>query len=364
MNNSKKILIVTSEFPPEPGGIGNHAYNLSHSFIKENFTVEVISDQRLEDKNSEDKFDAKLSFKIHRIQFLSPRLLMYFSRILKGFKYASKNDVIFASGKFSLWSVALISFFYNKKYIAVIHGSEVNSQNTFFKKITDLSLKRFDKVIAVSNFTKNLVSYLKLSTIEVIPNGFELNDFNHSNRGKVDNDRIELITVGSVTERKGQLNVIKALPHLLLKNKNIRYTIVGNPSKKDAFMEVAEKLNVSEYVRFCGVVSEEKKIALLKSSDIFVMLSENLPSGDVEGFGIALLEANSIGIPVIGAINCGIEDAVDNYKSGILIHNKKPQELEDAIIEIINNYAVYSNEGRLWAENFTWDRIIKKYIKL
>jgi phosphatidylinositol alpha-1,6-mannosyltransferase len=127
---------------------------------------------------------------------------------------------------------------------------------------------------------------------------------------------------------------------------------------------VAKKLNVVDHIRFCGIVSEEKKIALLKSSDIFVMLSENLPNGDVEGFGIALLEANSLGIPVVGAKYCGIEDAVNNYKSGILVDNKKPQELESAINEILENYDVYSKESKLWAEKFTWDTVIKKYIKL
>mgnify|MGYP003346336418 CR=1 FL=1 len=47
-----------------------------------------------------------------------------------------------------------------------------------------------------------------------------------------------------------------------------------------------------------------------------MMLSERQPDGDIEGFGIAILEANYYGLPAIGASDCGIEDAIDEGNTG------------------------------------------------
>ena len=46
MKSSKKILIVTSEFPPQPGGIGNHGFHLANQLSKNFYEVEVITDNR------------------------------------------------------------------------------------------------------------------------------------------------------------------------------------------------------------------------------------------------------------------------------------------------------------------------------
>jgi len=94
------------------------------------------------------------------------------------------------------------------------------------------------------------------------------------------------------------------------------------------------------------------------------MLSENLKNGDVEGFGIALLEANALGIPSIGASKCGIEDAIDNYSSGIVVDNNNPKAIKNAVQTILNSYPDYSNNAISWSHNFTWDKIINQYIKI
>ena len=54
-------------------------------------------------------------------------------------------------------------------------------------------------------------------------------------------------------------------------------------------------------------------------------------TGDVEGFGIAILEANALGIPAIGALGCGIEDAIENYSSGILINYLDTEAFKNAL---------------------------------
>lgn len=362
MTKPINIAIITSEFPPEPGGIGNHAYNLANQLTIHKFNISVIADQRLENIDEELDFDKMQPFNIVRIKLRKIRLLMYINRVIHVFKAVSKKEIIIASGKFSLWSVALATFFYKKKNIAVIHGSEVNFKNIYLRKSIDISLKKFDKIIAVSNYTKSLVDYLNINAIEVIPNGFNLPEDNNIERKAIKGSP-SLITVGSVTERKGQKNVILALPELLKVFPGIHYHVVGSPIEKEKYFELAKKLKVEKNITFYGTVSEKEKYRLVQGSTIFVMLSENTNSGDVEGFGIALLEANNLKIPVIGAKGCGIEDAIDNYKSGILIDTKNHQEFVIAIQSILSNYDSFKENSLDWSLKFTWEIIIKKYIK-
>jgi len=361
--NKKNILLVSSEFPPQPGGIGNHAFQLSSHLQKNNFQVTVITDSRSKNGGEEITFDSRNEFQIKRVSITSPRWIMYLKRIISLFSEIKKNEIIIATGKFSLWTVAFASLFYKKKYIAVIHGTEVNFQNKYLKYLTNRSLKKFDKVIAVSNFTKSLVSELHLKNIHVIPNGIDLQVQKEIEtitlKGKP-----SLITVGNVTERKGQANVIKMLPTLIKNFPNIHYHCVGIPTQKEDFLQLAKHLKVENHITFHGKVSDRNLHQLLKNSDIFVMLSNVTKTGDVEGFGIAILEANYFGLPAIGSVNCGIEDAIVNGETGYLIHNKNEKSFNDSIEKIMNGYSFYSEKSKEWAENHHWGKIIQEYIKI
>ena len=56
---NKNMLIVTSEFPPEPGGIGNHSYNIAKQLSMNNYSVTIICDQRSKISNKKSFFDFK-----------------------------------------------------------------------------------------------------------------------------------------------------------------------------------------------------------------------------------------------------------------------------------------------------------------
>ena len=358
--DKKNLAIITSEFPPNPGGIGNHAYNLAKGLAANGYEVIVVADYRSKNTQKEMQFDASQLFLVTRIPITNIRFLMYFKRVLKIVQIVRKSQIIIASGKFSLWIIALCSLFFNRKYIGIIHGTEVNFSNKILKKAIDLSLKRFSKVIAVSEYTKKLVEYLKLKKIEVIPNGYFVNK---AEIGEIKNFTTypNLATVGKVSERKGQHNVINALPSLVKLYPNIHYHIVGIDIEKEKLLLLAKELKVEKHITFYGIISEKKKYAILAATDVFAMLSENTSSGDVEGFGIALLEANFFGVPTIGSEKCGIEDAINNYKSGIIVNPKDSIQITKAIQQILLDKPSFERESNLWSEKFTWEVIIKKY---
>lgn len=355
-----KILILTSEFPPQPGGIGNHAYHLARGLQGNGYEVVLVCDRRSEDGEAEREFDEGLSFQVVRIPRKKIIFFSYLDRIRKAFALGKEADIVLASGKFSLWMGAFLSLFLKRRFIAVVHGSEIRLPNVILRKLTEFSLKRYERVIAVSNYTKSLMGHLRLKKIHVIPNGFEM-EVPEVCSVKKDPMPI-LITVGNVTQRKGQQNVIRALPVLLKKYPDLEYHIVGIPTDKTKLEKLALGLGVEKSVMFYGKVDEESKQELLLQADVFVMLSEKTKRGDVEGFGIAILEANALGVPGIGARDCGIEDAIKDGVSGRLVNNKSPMELEEALTEILRNYQSYSQDAKDWAEGFTWERVIGAYL--
>ena len=72
----KKILIFTSEFPPLPGGIGNHALHLAVQFQKNGYEVTVVTDQRNKIIDVDIEFDSQLELKVIRIKRILPYSLI------------------------------------------------------------------------------------------------------------------------------------------------------------------------------------------------------------------------------------------------------------------------------------------------
>ncbi len=362
--HKKNILIVTSEFPPQPGGIGNHAYYLALYLSKHNYDVRVIADQRAVLNMEELAFDATLPFTVQRIAIQMPRFLMYFNRIVKTFLGFKAADYVIATGKFSLWNVAFCSLFYSRDTLAVIHGSEVNFKSAIIRKAVDLSLKQFHCIVAVSHYTKELVVHLNRD-ITVIPNGIDLERWSLDSTKQVPLSGSPILTtVGRVSTRKGQLQVITLLPEILKHYPNAHYHCVGIPTEAPAFLKHAHNLDVEKHVTFHGALPHADLQAVLSATDIFVMLSTESATGDVEGFGIAILEANALGIPAIGSENCGIADAIQHGVSGFLVDSQDASVFCDCMSTLLNRDELFKQQARVWAEQHDWNQIITRYIAL
>ena len=357
----KKILLITSELPPQPGGIGTHAHQLARN-LSRFYKVTVLADRRSDNGTEEAIFDQQQDYRIHRVKRRSIIAFTYVQRIITTLKVVDEVDIVLVSGKFSLWQ----AWFIKKKnkdlpVLGIIHGSEVLLGNSFLRKFTNYCLEQLDVVIGVSSYTLDLVNKLQLKRKLVIPNGVEVGKELIENHTKKLSQQINLITVGNLTQRKGQHNLIKALPDLARLYPNINYNIVGIPTSKVTTEELAKQLKVDARIKIHGRVSDEEKQDLLKVANIFVMLSERTASGDVEGFGIAILEANLLGLPALGSSNSGIEDAISDYTSGRLVNPHNTKEITQALAEIIDNYTTYSTQAQLHAKKFDWNKVVLKY---
>jgi phosphatidylinositol alpha-1,6-mannosyltransferase len=134
--------------------------------------------------------------------------------------------------------------------------------------------------------------------------------------------------------------------------------------QRERLTELARSLGVEGHITFHGVAESHRMLAgYYRNADAFMLLSENQPNGDVEGFGIVALEANFFGLPVIGARFCGVEDAVSDGESGFLVDAEKPEEIDMALQRCIQMNEALEKGSREWAMKHDWNRIVHEFIR-
>ena len=373
MNESdKKILIISKEFPPSPGGIGRHAADLAYSLNERGYSIDVIANMSYVEQSEIKRFLNNLpdgiNIKLVPIGGIKSVLIRIIA-IIRALLHSNYKKII-VTGLFSLWMGGLIKVLFSRNKVeAFVHGSELNSKVRIYQFLTSWALRKVDKIWAVSNFTAGLIpgsSKLSTDKIQVLPNGIRNSEWKEYK--DVNNDlnwpgKPALLTIGNLSPRKGQHRVIKTLPYLIKKWPDIHYHIVGHPSNKQPLEDLINELDVQTNCTIHHRMPGRKDIAqAYLSVDIFIMLSENQPNGDVEGFGIAILEANSLGIPAIGAKGCGIEDAIQSGYNGEIVDGNSFSEIERAIIKILENYDRYSSNSEKWAKKFDWNKLTESFL--
>lgn len=309
-------------------------------------------------------FDSKLDFTVQRHSQRGIRLLFKLLRMLHAI---DERVLIIASGRVMLLAVGIASLLWPivklSTRIAVVHGTDILPKSRWLRAFVHRMLNRFDRIIAVSNYTALKIPDTVNSKVCVINNGFNAELFLSPAVGRHRNNIcMTLVTVGSVTERKGQINVIRALPLLQKKVGAVRYHMVGVPTFSKVVQEEALRLGVGQHIVMHGALHHNELLYILNRSDIFIMLSENTPGGSVEGFGIAVIEANALGLPAIGSLGTGLEDAIRHGYSGLLVDPHVPESICDAVEAIGNRYEEFSLNAIQHARQFNWQQVGRKYL--
>jgi phosphatidylinositol alpha-1,6-mannosyltransferase len=367
--NNKPILFICSEFPPGPGGIGKHAYDFSRAMAFSGYNMMVYSDQDYCSDEEKNKFNALLPEKINLSSFIRRRYFNPLFRWKAVINYIRSNELecIVLSGRFSLWTSLIIRLMtgWRFKIHAFIHGSELRKGGVFDRMLTYLSLRSIDCFWPVSKYSESrLLDIYKKATTRILPNGIWEEDWADGIQSVLfpENGKLNLLTVGRISERKGQHLVVAAMPALKEKFGDVYYHMAGMDHSKAGIERLVGELNLDGFVKIHGKVASGRLHEFYESCDIFIMLSTNQPDGDFEGFGIALLEANYFGKPVVGSKGCGIEDAILDGFNGRLVNPNQPQEIQEAIQDILKHYEQYSLRSRQWAMKHEWKQIIRKFI--
>ena len=358
-----KILIISSEFPPGPGGIGAHAYNIANELYHKGNKVTVCTVSDYASPEDEKAFDIKCNFIVLRFVRYKNIFLNYFTRIILILKTINHNCIthVLCTGRFSIWIIIFLKFFKFKKIVAVLHGSEVG--HGLKRKWLCFNLSLANQIISVSSFSKNLLPPKLKSRARVIHNGINLDQWDTTNIKSSLKQFPILLTVGSISYRKGQHNVVSAIPEIKKIFPNVHYHCVGPEREKKYLLKKIKQLSVGAHVTLNGVLTHSNLENIYAKAHINMMLSDQSTDGDVEGYGISVLEGNAFGIPAIGSINSGLREAISPRVNGLLVNSKNQLEIVEAIKRIYTNYRQYSKLCQEYASNKLWSQQITLYEK-
>ncbi len=353
-----RLLIFGSEFPPGPGGIGTHAYQLARQLQNKGWEIVVLTIQDYISDDEAQSFNSQQDFPVYRLEsrrinFLDA--LYRFSRLREIVK-AWLPNLLLASGARMVWLAAATTISNGLPWVAVGHGTEFASKKLWERAITRWAYSRANGIVSVSEFTKRrmLDMGIQSSRARVIPNGADEGQFypldcktTWAFRQKLgfSNENI-LLTVGNVSKRKGQDVVIRALPKILETFPNTHYLIVGLPTRKSSYSALADRLGVGEHVHFIGKVKDEQLSAFYNAADIFVMNSRFTDDGDFEGYGIAVVEAALCGKPAVVSGGSGLEEAIAADRTGLVVPQNQFEKTAKAILNLLGNAEKRSQMGR------------------
>jgi glycosyltransferase involved in cell wall biosynthesis len=117
-----------------------------------------------------------------------------------------------------------------------------------------------------------------------------------------------------------------------------------------------------------GQLDPEMVVKLNQISDIFLMTSQKLDDGDVEGFGIAVLEAALCGKPAIVSSGSGLGEAVIHNQTGLVVPVSDPAATSQAILFLSENEILRKEMGNKAKERalseFSWEEVAEQYLEL
>ena len=224
-------------------------------------------------------------------------------------------------------------------------------------------------IISVSSYTDRQVRAV-LPTVQpiVIPNGVDAARYQR----QVTLPRKQgptLLCVGALKARKGYHILAQAMKTIRQAVPDARAVFIGDDSDiiyRHLIGEILERDQVADAVTILGRVPDEVLLGWYQAADAFVLPALNV-DGKFEGFGLVYLEASAAGIPVIGTLDCGAEDAIVNDETGYLIPQNNPSALAEAAIRLLRDASLRQRmgaAGRAFAAAHTWDHIASQVIDI
>ena len=247
-------------------------------------------------------------------------------------------DIIHAQS--SLWggiSAAYISEKYNIPLVITEHSSVERGpyvKNSYVPFIRD-SYKKAKKVITVGNGLKNEIQALSgRNDIEVIGNLVDLSKFTIKKR--IQNEKFIFFSLAFLEGEKGFDILIKAFAKKF-KDKEAMLYIGGDGSQRAWLEALAQENGVKKQIIFLGALSRDDVAKWMNKCDCFVLPSR------YETFGVVYIEALASGRPVIGALNGGAEDIINNL-NGYLVPIDDIDKLAEKMLELYKKIDSYNEE--------------------
>jgi len=259
---------------------------------------------------------------------------------------------------------------FNGQLLTLFHSAtelDESEQNDRLRTIFRNVITQSDHVVTVSTLmAERFEEYYGISPY-IIRNGFDPKEVDDAremqNQAK---ECIELLSVGSLIERKGHQFLIRALGALhesgLLSNTEVTCNIVGTGPKEDSLKGLVTDLGLSKIVDFKQNLSREDLNYLMNTADLFVLPSWNEP------WGVVYTEVMPHSTPIIMCDGQGLSEIVAEHDLGLTVPPQDVSELANAISTLLTDDDRRSKLGRNARDhvykNLTWENNAKELVKL
>ena len=368
-----RTLVITNDFPPRPGGIQTFGYEIVRRVDPESVTVLTSNWEGAAE------FDAAQDFKIVRAntQTLVPskstlsmaREIVVAENITRVLFGAAAPLGLLASSlrKLGVQNIVGMTQGHETGW-AMTPGTrqalrKIGNDTDYLTYISEYTHKKIAKALSPAAAARMR---------RIVP-GVDTNEFSPANLSSGNQLRTELgwtdrpviVCVSRLMARKGQDELIRALPKIHQTAPNASLIIVGDgPYRKD-LERLVKKLGLESFVHLTGKVSQAELSKWYAAGDIFAMPCRTRMGGwDVEGLGIVFLEGSATGLPVIAGDSGGAVDAVIDGETGYLVDGTNTAEIAGRIAYLFANPDIakkMGEAGRNWVtQEWTWDQNFKK----
>ncbi len=361
-----RILYVSHLHPPKNAPLDNMGgmQRVSMQLIDELSSRDDIEIRTIIQHAPWKGIEIKTAFFLAKLVFKLPKIVQDY-----------KPDVIL----FSSMVTATLAKFCRKKInvpmVTINHGQDVKMPIGLYQNFVPKIFEALDGVISVSEATRQECIKRGMSPKKgvALPNGFDMSDFQDTPNKPEGRKEIEkvfsvdlskkslLLTVGRQVKRKGhEWFITEVLPKI---KSEVIYLVIGEGPEHERLKEIVSSSNLQEKVLMVGKQPDEVLKNAYAGADIFIMPNIPIP-GDMEGFGIVLLEANLAGTPAVAADLEGIKDVIENGKNGYKIEVKDGKGFSNQVDSLIANHLeeMSSSSRSFVLENFTWNKVAQQYI--
>jgi len=368
-----RTLVITNDFPPRPGGIQTFGYEIVRRFDPESVTVLTSNWEGAAE------FDAAQDFKIVRAntQTLVPskstlsmaREIVVAENITRVLFGAAAPLGLLAAPLRKLGVTNIVGMTQGHETgWAMTPGTrqalrKIGNDTDYLTYISEYTHKKIAKALSPSAAARMRRIVPGVDSTEFSPDNLSSGNQLRTELGWI--DRPVIVCVSRLMARKGQDELIRALPIIQQTAPNASLIIVGDgPYRKD-LERLVKKLGLENFVHLTGKVSKTELSKWYAAGDIFAMPCRTRMGGwDVEGLGIVFLEGSATGLPVIVGDSGGAVDAVIDGETGFLVDGTNTAEIADRIAYFFANPDVAKNmgeAGRNWVtQEWTWDQSFKK----
>ena len=350
-----RVLVITPDFPPRPGGIQQVAHKLVSHFA--NTTIQVLT----LDAAGGQAWDAAHGHRVQRISTVRDhrRAILRLNAAALTSARRFRPDVVLAMHIVAGPAAAAIRRTHRIPVVTYVHAKEVAAR----PRLARFALANSDRIVAVSRYTTALAERIgaDMDRVAVIPPGVDWRELPQTQRMSAPS----IVTVARLeNEYKGHDVMVRALPLVRARLPNAQWVVVGDGSRRRQIEQMAAAYGVADAIRLTGRVSDETRDQWLDRAHVFAMPSR-LPAngGAGEGFGIVYLEAGVHGLPVIAGRVGGALDAVVDGATGLLVDPTDHAQVADAISTLLIDRARATRMGAAGSEHaraFAWPAIASR----